>query len=70
MGLNIFFKEDICNALSAAYLASSAATMERAGMANESYRRGFMDALSTIALAFGLSPQDFRKENNNELLDG
>ncbi len=67
MGLGIWFTEDIRNALLAANEAS-AATAQVAflaeGIAGEdylvalqAYQEGYMAALSTIALAFGLSPQ-------------
>jgi hypothetical protein len=68
MGLDIFFDEDIRNALLAADEASSStakvcATVGRDGRDESStrlylraYLEGYRAALTTVALAFGLSP--------------
>ena len=54
MGLDIFFAEDIRNALLAADEASIS-TASACGL-NEDYLTGYAAALRTVALAFGLSP--------------
>lgn len=61
MGLDdIFFAKDIRNALLAANEASSA-TAAQAGALGQlcAFRAGYHAALSTVALAFGLSPSMF-----------
>jgi hypothetical protein len=58
MGLIIYFPEDIQNALAAAEEAS-ASTAAMITIADErllAYRQGYRAALTTVALAFGLSP--------------
>lgn len=73
MGLDIFFREDILNALWAADEANHSPIL-RVGIAEDSqvraalllaYQEGFQGALLTIAAAFGVS-QDFtgRKEQD------
>lgn len=61
MGLDIFFLEDVRNALLAADEASNAtarvcATMTEDPVTLRAYLEGYRAALSTVALAFGLSP--------------
>ena len=81
MGLNIFFWEDIRNALLAADEASSATAAVYAEMDNETadhllnlsrvraYREGYKAALATVALAFGIAPQAIalRQDENKKL---
>lgn len=70
MGLDIFFAEDVRNALAAANEASSAAAarvadlrLDADAVANlRAYRDGYKAALCTMALAFGISPQTVIKE--------
>ena len=73
MGLDIWFREDIYNALLAANEANAATTMVIAEVSEDLqllhdparalpltlrvYREGYKAALSTVALAFGISPQ-------------
>lgn len=71
MGLDIWFSEDIRNALMAANEASAATTAVIAEIlpgqpeegddglivALRAYREGYKAALTTIALAFGIAPQ-------------
>lgn len=62
MGLDIWFREDIENALLAAN-ESCRLTAESVGVGDpldRAYLKGYRAALSTIALAFGLSPAMFR----------
>ena len=61
MGLDIWFREDITNALRAADVASSTtiAAVEDSDVQGDvrylrAYREGWRAALATIALAFGL----------------
>ena len=66
MGLDIFFAEDIRNALLAADEASSSTARVCAAVGGDGrvgdlpllrgYLEGYRAALSTVALAFGLSP--------------
>jgi hypothetical protein len=61
MGLDIFFSEDIRNALMAADEASSSTARACAAGGGDqvtlrAYLEGYRAALSTVALAFGLSP--------------
>ena len=61
MGLDIFFAEDIRNALLAADEASSStarvcATVGGDQVTLRAYLEGYRAALTTVALAFGLSP--------------
>jgi hypothetical protein len=60
MGLDIWFAEDIRNALLAADEASSATAAVAATFGEpatlRAYREGYKAALTTVALAFGLSP--------------
>ena len=66
MGLDIWFREDIYNALLAANEANAATTIIIAEVSEDVrllpltlrvYREGYKAALSTVALAFGISPQ-------------
>lgn len=73
MGLDIWFAEDIRNALLAANEASAATAAVMATMGGRSqtvtdsadllavslraYREGYKAALATVALAFGIAPQ-------------
>jgi hypothetical protein len=61
MGLDIFFSEDIRNALLAADEASSSTARVCAAVGGDqvtlrAYLEGYHAALTTVALAFGLSP--------------
>ena len=65
MGLDIFFAEDIRNALLAANEASGATAFVGARVGGNvkllrAYREGYKAALVTVALAFGLAPQVIR----------
>ena len=57
MGLQVFYPEDIRNALAAAEQATNQAA--EFGGRNEDYLAGYSAALMTIALAFGVA--DCRK---------
>jgi len=61
MGLDIFFSDDIRNALLAADEASSSTARVCAALGGDqvtlrAYLEGYRAALTTVALAFGLSP--------------
>jgi len=61
MGLDIFFSEDIRNALLAADEASTSTARVCAAVGEDpvtlrAYLEGYRAALTTVALAFGLSP--------------
>ena len=61
MALDIFFPNDICNALVAADKASSSTARVCAAVGGDqatsrAYLEGYRAALATVALAFGLSP--------------
>jgi len=61
MGLDIFFAEDIRNALLAAHEASTATARVCAAESEDpvvlrAFLEGYRTALVTVALAFGLSP--------------
>ena len=61
MGLDIFFVEDVRNALMAANEASSSTARVCAAVGGDqatlrAYLEGYRAALTTVALAFGLSP--------------
>lgn len=61
--LDIYCREDIANALLAAEEASSATAAVMLDMVEDParlrvYREGYCAALTTVALAFGLSPRD------------
>jgi hypothetical protein len=61
MGLDIFFSEDVRNALLAADEASSSTARVCAAVGGDqvalrAYLEGYRAALTTVALAFGLSP--------------
>jgi hypothetical protein len=61
MGLDIFFTEDVHNALVAAYEASSSTARVYTAAGGDqatlrAYLEGYRAALTTVALAFGLSP--------------
>lgn len=61
MGLDIYFSEDLRNALMAADEASSStarvcAAISRNQVTLRAYLEGYRAALTTVALAFGLSP--------------
>jgi hypothetical protein len=63
VGLDIYCKEDVANALLAAEEASNAtaaALMDVVGdpVKLRAYREGYRAALATVALAFGLSPRE------------
>ncbi len=63
MGLDIYCREDIANALLAAEEASSATAAAMIDMVGDpvklrAYRQGYRAALAAVALAFGLSPRD------------
>lgn len=61
MGLDIWFREDIRNALLAADKASMSAVLALSvnGTETRHFVAGYKAALATIAIAFGLSPQIF-----------
>ena len=62
MGLDVWFREDVLNALLAADQASAATV---AAVGNDvldpatvrAFRQGFRAALVTVALAFGIAPE-------------
>lgn len=59
MALDVWYKSDIQNALSAAEQASRAA-LKASGAQNDPYVIGYRAALATLALAFGLVPAQSR----------
>lgn len=68
MGLEVYYPQDIRNALLAAEQASGAAWRAANGEDKEfaqGYREGYRDALATIALAFGLLRPDDRYEGHD-----
>ena len=68
MGLDIFFSDDIRNALLAADEASaSTAAYCPDGPTLRAYRAGYWAALSTVALAFGIAPSIIGRR---EILEG
>jgi hypothetical protein len=68
MALEVYYPQDIRNALLAAEQASGAAWRAANGDEKESgqgYREGYRDALATIALAFGLlRPGDHHEDHD------
>ncbi len=67
MALDVYFREDILNALCAAYAASEGATslIAKQDLADgllKAYYRGFVTALGVVGLAFGLPPSAFLSE--------
>lgn len=77
MALDVYFKEDILNALCAAYAANEgaanallaayaasegAAKQDPADEVLKAYHRGFVTALGVVGLAFGLPPSAFLSE--------
>ena len=56
MGMDIFFKEDIANALAAAEQAASAVGAYSDDERAVAFLAGWRSALRTLAAAFGLSP--------------
>ena len=56
MGLDIFLRDDIANVLESVASAGFRAA-QAAGTADEMYLRGYADALSATALAFGIFPE-------------
>ena len=63
MGLDIYCREDIANALLSAEEASSATAAAMIDVVGDpdrmrAYREGYRAALSAVALAFGLWPQE------------
>lgn len=62
MGLDIFFPEEIRDRLKAIN-AASASTAEMADSPTvQAYYRGFMEALTAVALSFGLTWADIKVE--------
>jgi hypothetical protein len=67
MALEVYYPQDIRNALLAAEQASGAAWRAADGEGKEfarGYREGYRAALATIALAFGLFQPDGRYESH------
>ena len=68
MGLEVYYPQDLRNALLAAEQASNA-TMMAAGGEDDKFTQGFQSgyraALATIALAFGLISPESRHESHN-----
>jgi hypothetical protein len=65
MALEVYYPQDILNALLAAEQASNAALMAAGGEGNkfaQGYQAGYRAALATIALAFGLVRPDSHSE--------
>lgn len=63
MGLDIYCRDDIANALLAAEQASSATAAAMVDVVGDpvklrAYREGYRSALAVVALAFGLSPRE------------
>jgi len=63
MGLDVWFREDIARALTAAELASraTARALERNGLSEPEvvqYRQGYQDALEVVAAAFGTREEE------------
>lgn len=64
MGLDVYFRADIGNGLRAAAMATETAVSlaldglddERRALVLDAYRRGYMTALVTVGLSFGLEP--------------
>jgi len=58
MGLNVYYPQDVRNALLAAEQSTTAALAAGGGddAYTHGYREGYRAALTTIALAFGLLP--------------
>ncbi len=58
MGLNVYYPQDVRNALQAAEQSTNAALTAVGGddAYTRGYREGYRAALTTVALAFGLLP--------------
>lgn len=75
MGLEVYYPQDIRNALLAAEQANSAALVVASGEEDEfaqGYQEGYRAALTTIALAFGLlrpATVGLRPDSRPESLD-
>lgn len=68
MALEVYYAQDIRNALLAAEQASGAAWTAAGGEDSEvarGYREGYRAALTTMALAFGLLQLDRRHESHD-----
>lgn len=58
MGLDLWFREDVARILASTYetiQASSGAVAPQRPELAETYRRGFLDALCAVAVAFGVT---------------
>ena len=67
MGLEVYYQQDIRNALLAAEQAHSAALMatkKKDDKFAQGYQEGYRAALTTVALAFGLIPGPDRLRQN------
>ncbi len=53
-----WFRDDLARTLMSIYFASASNSAQRAGDADH-YRAGFAAALSSVALAVGVSPESF-----------
>jgi len=66
MGLEVYYPKDLRNALLAAEQAMNA-TLPVTGDDGAEYARGYRAALLTIALAFGLVPNNVQERRQPEL---
>jgi len=70
VGLDLWFREDVARIL-AATQETMQASQARGGI-NEDYQQGFVDALRSVAVAFGVLPltQQASKRNDWMIVDG
>jgi len=66
MGLDIFFPEEIRDRLKAINAASASTADVTDNPTVQAYYRGFMEALTAVALSFGLSRADIKVEIEEE----
>jgi hypothetical protein len=61
--LRVWFRDEIRNALVAAYVASCAAVAHDQSPESVTFRRGFTAALVAVGLNFGITPLPFATED-------
>ena len=75
MGLDLWFRDDVARILASAYQTMQASAQAHKGggaglpgadEALQLYQQGFTDALSALALAFGLAPSSDNLPRNGE----
>lgn len=60
MSANMFYRDDVCNALMGVQVASALSMRFTTQAEADAFRLGFQSAIASAAISFGIKPEDVR----------